>query len=277
MYDRYTRRVHNMRANSTLNILAAGGTAFGCAIQSYRSTEIPRAFAAAGFDYVFIDMEHGGFDFETVQDMIDAASRAGITPIVRVGELLYSLVSRILDIGAQGIVLPRVEDPALLAEALAWMKYPPDGKRGFGILPPYIDYEPLPMREVIAHLNRNTLSIVQFETVPALERADELLSIDGLNIAMVGPADLSIALGVPGELDHPRMIAAIDRLIEQADRYRVVPGIQTRTVEQAKFWAARGMRFVGAGGEHGMLLAAARSAVSTLRQAQVETAATPAT
>lgn len=256
-----------MRPNHTLELLRRGDTAFGCAIQSYRSAEIPRVFAAAGFDYVFIDMEHGGFDFETVQDMVQAAARSGITPVVRVGELLYSLVSRLLDVGAQGIVFPRVEDPALLAEALTWLKYPPEGKRGYGILPAYIDYEQKSMRDVIAHMNRNTMSIVQFETAPALDLADELIAAGPVDVAMIGPADLSIALGVPGELEHPRMIDAIDAMIEKANRRSVVPGIQTRTVEQAAFWANRGMRFVGAGGEHGLLLGAARTAAAALREA----------
>lgn len=255
-----------MRENHTLNLLSKGDVAFGCAMQCYRSPEVARALAAAGFDYVFIDMEHGGFDFETVQDMIGAAARSGITPIVRVGELLYSLVSRLLDVGAQGIVFPRVEEPRLLEEALSWMKYPPLGKRGFGILPAYIDYEARPMSEVIAHMNANTLTVVQFETVPALERAEELLSLPGVDVAMVGPADLSIALDVPGDLEHPSMIEAIERLIVQANRHGVVPGIQTRTIEQARFWSDRGMRFVGAGGEHGLLLAKAREAVKTLRE-----------
>lgn len=255
-----------MRINKTLSLLAKGETVFGCAVQTIRSPEIPRTFAAAGFDYVFIDMEHGGFDFETVQDMIVASARSGITPLVRVGELLYSLVSRLLDVGAQGIILPRVEDPGLLREALSWMKYPPEGKRGFGILPTYVDFEQRSMPEVIHHLNSNTLSIVQFETVPALDRADELLSVPGVDVAMIGPADLSIALGVPGEMEHPRMVEAIDKLIQQAASHGVVPGIQTRTVEQATFWAKRGMRFVGAGGEHGLLLAKAREAVSALRE-----------
>jgi 2-keto-3-deoxy-L-rhamnonate aldolase RhmA len=254
-----------MQVNQTLKRLSAGEVAYGCAIQNYRSAEIPRVFAAAGFDYVFIDMEHGGFDFETVQDMIVSSLQAGITPIVRVGELLYSLVSRILDVGAQGIVLPRVEEARLLEEALSWMKYPPAGKRGYGILPPYIRYEKKSMPEIIEHMNLNVMTVVQFETVAALDRADELMSVKGLDVAMVGPADLSIALGVPGELDHPRMIDAIDRLIEAAGRHKVVPGIQTRTVEQGQFWASRGMRFVGAGGEHGMLLAKATEAVSALR------------
>src|SRR3954470_19093536 len=81
-----------IRINHTKAKLAAGKTVFGCAVQQYRSMEIPRLFAAAGFDYVFIDMEHGMFDLETVHDMTSASVSAGITPVVRVGELLYSLV-----------------------------------------------------------------------------------------------------------------------------------------------------------------------------------------
>jgi 2-keto-3-deoxy-L-rhamnonate aldolase RhmA len=254
-----------MRINQTRERLVKGETVFGCGLQCYRSSEIPRAFAAAGFDYVFIDMEHGAFDLETVQDMIASASGAGITPIVRVGELLYSLVARLLDAGAQGIILPRVEDPRVLEEALSWMRFPPDGKRGYGVNPTMIGYETRSFPEIIAHQNRNTLSVVQFETTTAMERADELLSIKGLDIAMVGPADLSISLGVPGQFDHPLLVDTVDRLIAQCNRHGVVPGIQVRTTATARFWADRGMRFVGAGGEHGLLLEKAKETVAQLR------------
>src|SRR3569832_270629 len=153
-----------MRVNQTRERLSKGETVFGCGLQVYRSTEIPRAFAIAGFDYVFIDMEHGAYDLETVQDMIKASVDVGITPIVRVGELLYSLIARLLDSGAQGIILPRVEEPELLREALSWMRFPPQGKRGYGVNPTMLRYEAATFPEVIDHVNRNTLSVVQFET-----------------------------------------------------------------------------------------------------------------
>src|SRR5918911_4354244 len=140
-----------MLVNTTREKLARGETAFGCGLQCYRSMEIPRTFAAAGFDYVFIDLEHGSFDLETVQDMIRSAADAGITPIVRVAELLYSLVARLLDSGAQGIILPRVEDPALLAEALSWVRFPPEGKRGYGVNPTMVRYEARSFPEIIEH------------------------------------------------------------------------------------------------------------------------------
>ena len=254
-----------MRVNQTRERLAKGETVFGCGLQVYRSAEIPRAFAAAGFDYVFIDMEHGSYNQETVHDMIIASNGAGITPIVRVGELLYSLVARLLDAGAQGIILPRVEDPKLLEEALSWMRFPPEGKRGYGVNSTMIDYEGRSFPDIIAHQNLNTLAVVQFETITAMQRADELLSLKGMDIAMVGPADLSISLGIPGQFDHPRLLSTVDALIEKCNRHGVVPGIQTRGLAMAKMWAERGMRFVGAASEHVLLLEKAKETVAQLQ------------
>jgi 2-keto-3-deoxy-L-rhamnonate aldolase RhmA len=258
-----------MLLNHTREKLSRGETVLGCGIQSYRSTEIPRTFAAAGFDYAFIDMEHGTFDLETVHDMIRASVDAGITPIVRVGELLYSLVARLLDAGAEGIILPRVEDPELLREALSWMRFPPAGKRGFGLNPTMLRYEPNTFPDIIDHVNRNTLSVVQFETIPAMERADETLSLAGLDIAMVGPADLSIALGVPGQFDHPLLVSTVEALIEKCNRHGVVPGIQTRGLAMSKFWAERGMRFIGTAAEHALLLEKSKETVAALRSVAV--------
>jgi 2-dehydro-3-deoxyglucarate aldolase/4-hydroxy-2-oxoheptanedioate aldolase len=266
-FEYQVKELIRMRVNHTRERLTKGETVLGCAIQAYRSPEIARAFAAAGFDYVFIDMEHGSFNLETAHDMIVAAVAAGITPIVRVGELLYSLVARLLDAGAQGIILPRVEDPRLLEEALSWLRFPPQGKRGFGVNTTMIDYEARSFPEIMEHQNRNTLAVVQFETTTAIDRADELLSVTGMDIAMVGPADLSISLGIPGQMDNPLLISTVERLIEKCNRHGVVPGIQTRNVAMAEAWVERGMRFVGAGAEHGLLLEKAREAVSILRAA----------
>jgi 2-dehydro-3-deoxyglucarate aldolase/4-hydroxy-2-oxoheptanedioate aldolase len=254
-----------MRINTTRERLAKGEVAYGCGLQVYRAPEIPRAFAAAGFDYVFIDMEHGSFNLETAHDMIISCKLAGITPIVRVGEVQYTLCARLLDQGAQGIILPRVEDPDVLEEALSWLRFPPLGIRGFGINPTMVDYETRTMPEIIEHQNRETLSVVQFETVRAVEAADELLSLKGFDVMMIGPADLSIALGVPGQFDHPKVIATIDSMIEKCNKHGVVPGIQTRSVAMAKQWAERGMRFIGVAAEHVFLLEKCREAMGALR------------
>jgi 2-keto-3-deoxy-L-rhamnonate aldolase RhmA len=257
-----------MRANLTRERLAKGETVYGCGLQVYRAPEIVRCFAAAGFDYVFIDQEHGSFNLETVHDMIIASKTCGITPIVRVGELQYTLCARLLDQGAQGIILPRVEDPELLKEAMSWLRFPPTGRRGYGVNPTMVDYESKNFQEIIEHQNRNTLAVVQFETVTAMERLDDLLSVPGLDVIMVGPADLSISLGIPGQFEHPLLISTVDRLIEKCNRHGVVPGIQLRSVELSRFWAQRGMRFVGTSAEHAMLLDKCRETVIQLRAAR---------
>ncbi len=247
-----------------------GETVFGSGLQVYASAEVARTFAAAGFDYVFIDSEHGPFNLETIHAMIKAAHDTGITPIVRVGELAYSLVARLLDCGAHGIILPRVEDPKVLEEALSWMRFPPIGKRGYGVNPTMVDYETRTFNEIIGHQNREVLTVCQFETVAAVDRAAELLSVKGLDVMMVGPADLSISLGIPGEFDNPLLISTVEGLIEKCNRHGVVPGIQTRNLAMAKTWAARGMRFVGASAEHGLLLEKAKETVAALRTVRAQ-------
>jgi 2-dehydro-3-deoxyglucarate aldolase/4-hydroxy-2-oxoheptanedioate aldolase len=92
--------------------------------------------------------------------------------------------------------------------------------------------------------------------------------VPGLDIMMVGPADLSISLGVPGQFDHPLLVSTVDRLIEKCVQHHVVPGIQTRSTAMAKFWAERGMRFVGASAEHGLLLEKARETVAALQSSK---------
>lgn len=243
-----------MKINGTKAKLERGDVVFGCALQQYRSVEIPRLLAAAGFDYLFIDAEHGGFGLETVQDLVSAASQAGITPLVRVGELLYSLVTRALDVGAQGIILPRVENPALLQEAIGWTKFPPMGTRGFGVGPAQLDYKRRTMPEIIDHLNASTMIIVQFETLTSMERCDDILSIPGIDVAMVGPTDLSISLGVPGEFDHPLLVETIRRFVASCRRHDVTPGIHCRSARMALPWLQEGMRLIGCGSEQGMLL-----------------------
>lgn len=257
-----------MWLNRTRERLLNGETVFGCAIQHYASPEIPRALAAAGFDYTFIDAEHSGFDLGTLELLVDTSARAGITPLVRVSDVKYTLVARMLDIGAHGVILPRVECPQLLAEAISWARFPPVGKRGFGLTPPRIDYAPRSMAEIIEHANRNVLVIAQLETVRALECCEDLLRVPGLDGALVGPADLSISMGIPGEMDHPKLRNAIERVIALCQHHGVFPAIQCRDATQARYWADHGMRMAGAGGEHGLFFEKARETVTALRARQ---------
>ncbi len=242
-----------MRINTVKKALAEGKLQLGTGFGQLRSPEIPRMLAAAGFQWAFVDTEHGGFDLETVQDICRVSVLAGLSPIVRVSELHYSLVARSLDCGAQGIIFPRVESPELLAQAVSWTKFPPLGIRGYGLTTMQTDYEPLSFSEVIEHVNANTLVVLQIETKKALESREELLSVPGIDAVMVGPADLSISLGVPGEFQHPKMVEAMEAIRDSCLKRKIAPGTQTRTAGLANFWKERGMLFLGCSSEAGML------------------------
>jgi len=238
-----------LRPNRVKQLLEEGKTALGCALSHLRSAEIPSLYAAAGVDWAFIDTEHGCFDVETVQDLVRTSLLTTLTPIVRVADLQYSLVARALDMGAEGIILPRVESPPLLQTAVSWTRFPRQGVRGFGLSAVNVGYRDHSFAEIIDHANRNVLVVLQIETQAALDRCDELLAVPGVDVAMIGPADLSISLDVPGKFDDPKMVDAISRVIECCRRRGVYPGIHTRNVTLARFWKQRGMQFIGCGAD----------------------------
>jgi len=253
-----------MRANLVKQNLRAGKLQLGTGFGQLRSPEIPKLFAAAGFHWAFIDTEHGGFDLETVQDICRVSVMVGLCPIVRVGDLQYSLVARALDCGAQGIIFPRVESPELLERAVSWTKFPPDGVRGYGLSQVQVDYEPLTFPQIIEHMNANTMVVFQIETQRALDAREELLAVPGIDAVMIGPADLSISLGVPGEFQHPKMIEAMEKVRDSCARRGIAPGTQTRSPALAKFWKERGMRFLGCSNDTGMLYERAVELISAI-------------
>jgi 2-keto-3-deoxy-L-rhamnonate aldolase RhmA len=254
-----------MKPNSVKQALKAGIIQLGAGYWQLRSPEVARIFAAAGFHWAFVDTEHGGFDLETVQDICRVSNLAGLCPIVRVADLQYPLVARALDCGAQGIIFPRVESPELLERAVSWTKFPPVGIRGFGLTIQQVNYEPLSMPQIIEQVNDNTLVVMQIETQRALDMRDELLSVPGIDAVMVGPADLSISLGVPGDFQHPKMVAAMEAVRDSCLAKGIAPGTQTRSIALAKFWKERGMLFLGCSNESTMLFDRATEVVSQLK------------
>jgi 2-dehydro-3-deoxyglucarate aldolase/4-hydroxy-2-oxoheptanedioate aldolase len=188
---------------------------------------------------------------------------------VRVADLQYSLVARALDCGAQGVIFPRVESPELLEKAVSWTRFPPLGVRGYGLTAVQVDYEPLTFTEIIEHVNSNTLVAFQIETRRALEMREELLAVPGIDAVLMGPADLSISLGVPGEFQHPKMVEAMEAVRDSCVRHGIAPGTQTRTSSLARFWKDRGMRFLGCSNDTGMLY---ERAVELVQQIQAQAA-----
>jgi 2-keto-3-deoxy-L-rhamnonate aldolase RhmA len=245
--------------------LAEGATVVGTMLVEIRQPGVMTLLANAGFDFVLIDTEHGPFGIESIAELSRAALGAGLTPIVRVPELTYAHVTRPLDAGAQGIMLPRVTRREQVEECLRHMKYAPAGRRGAVLARGHTGFRAGPLAEVLAAMNRETFLIVQIETREAVERVEEIVAVPGVDAALVGPTDLSVALGVPGRMDDPVLVAAIEKTMAACRSRGVVPAIHTNDVAMTASWARRGMRLVSINSEAGLLIAGARQAVEAIR------------
>ena len=256
-----------MRFNLVKRALAEGKVQYGTNFGQFRSQDVLKILALAGFNWAFVDTEHGGFGIETIQDLCRVAASVNFTPIVRVPELQYSMVTRALDCGAMGVMFPRVESPEVLEKAISWAKYPPVGVRGFGLLPFHCDFAPMTMPQMMEWCNEHTMVVVQIETRKAVEAREELLAVPGIDAVMIGPADLSISLGVPGEFQHPKVVEAMESVRDTCLRRGIAPGTQTRSLGLAQFWRQRGMRFLGCSSDVSMLYERAKEIITQLEPA----------
>jgi 2-dehydro-3-deoxyglucarate aldolase/4-hydroxy-2-oxoheptanedioate aldolase len=203
-----------MRENQLKKTLKSGGVALGTLLWDTRGRGVIHTLAQAGMDFVMICMEHSAYSLEAVVDMVAHAHAAGISPIVRIPDLQYEHVTRLLDTGCQSLIVPHVKTGAEVQRLIELAKYHPEGRRGMAILQgantEYEDVEPL---TAMAHANANTLLSVIIETQEALENIEEILQ-PGIDLALVGHQDLTQSLGIPGQYDHLRLREANARVVQ---------------------------------------------------------------
>ena len=159
-----------------------------------------------------------------------------------------------------------MESPELLERAVTWTKFPPTGTRGFGLSRGAVDYAALSMPQIMQYWNDNVMTVLQIETQRAVEAREELLTIEGVDAVIVGPADLSVSLGIPGEFEHPLLISAIESIMDTCSRRNIVPGIHVRVPKIAKMWRERGMRLLSCSNDGIMLLERATEIVHEVSQ-----------
>lgn len=223
--------------------LADGGFALGAGVNFNRNPAVVRIIAAAGYDFVFIDMQHSALDLETVSAMCEVARAEGLVPIVRPAHKIPDLVGRVLDVGAMGIMRPDVRPGEDVRGARERMLYPPQGSRG-SFYGGVFDYRGSPSADSLAAVNESLLLVVQVESPEAVAGIEEIVSGGGIDVVEVGRLDLACALGVPGEKSHPRVASAVDRVVEVCGRYGVAVGAGCTSPEDARDLADRGCRFL---------------------------------
>jgi 2-keto-3-deoxy-L-rhamnonate aldolase RhmA len=255
-----------MRWSGLRKKVLAGECVYGTMIRLARDPGGPAIYAAAGYDFVFIDMEHGCYNMETVADLIRGAKSVGIGTVIRVPRLETFFISRVLDAGAEGIMVPMTstrEDAETIAR---FSKYTPIGLRGMGGSIGMNDYIPGKAADYMKEGNENTLIVAQIETRAAIDNIDAILSVEGIDVGLIGPNDLSISLGVPDQLNSEMVTKAIDKVVETAKKKGKASGIHIGSVEAIKKWREKGMTVLACSTDINFQYSAAKSTLEEMKK-----------
>jgi 2-keto-3-deoxy-L-rhamnonate aldolase RhmA len=253
--------------NRLKHLLREGKSAIGTMLVEVRQVSVMQMLANAGLDFVIIDNEHGAFNIETISNLSRAARQVGVTPVVRVPEWSYAHIVQPLDSGAQAIMAPRITEPGQVKEILQMIKYPPLGRRGSVVARGHTDLKSGSIVDVMKDANEESMLVVQIETRQALENIEQILAVPGVDCALVGPTDLSVALGIPGKMTDPILVSAITSVVDACRRANVYPAIHMNDLTLASHWASKGMKLVSFNSEVGMLTQAATGAVASIAAA----------
>ncbi|HIR28413.1 MAG TPA: 2,4-dihydroxyhept-2-ene-1,7-dioic acid aldolase [Candidatus Choladousia intestinigallinarum] len=178
-----------------------------------------------GMDFVFYDCEHGSLSYEKLHDLMVLGNQIGLPSVVRVPQLARGDVSKILDYGAQGVMVPMIESAEDARKLVEWSKYPPVGKRSYSG-GANTNYGPSGGHAAnMLNMNQRTLTIAQIETAEGVNCADEILSVEGIDAAIVGPCDLGISMGIPDNVMDVRELSAIEKVAEACRRHGKFFGI----------------------------------------------------
>jgi 2-keto-3-deoxy-L-rhamnonate aldolase RhmA len=254
-----------MRPNPVKRALYAGQVQVGTWVTTLRSPQLPQILRSAGFDFIYVDMEHSGFSIETVGDLCAAAVAHGLVPIVRPPARDPHLLARPLEVGAMGLLLPHVDTAEEAHRAVRAVKFPPLGERGFNILTVHSGFKASDPKEYARTFNQETLLIVQIESRRGADDLDAILSVEGIDGAVVGRGDLSSELGVFGETNHPEVLSRVEAMIEACRRRKKIPGLLVPDLKSATHWIDRGVRLVPYANEVSILLNAAAETVNQIR------------
>lgn len=206
------------------------------------------------FDVIWFDMEHRSFPYDVVVGQALACRATGIDLMVRILKEGYMSPMRVLEMGANGVMVPHVRSVEEARQWVEWVRYPPIGRRGFDGAGADSDYMLADPIEHLKHGNEEVFLTLQIEDREAVECADEIAALEGVDLLFVGPSDLSISYGVPMQTNHAKVQAAIDTVANACAKAGKWWGIPTGSPEAAQKMIDRGARFVTCGGDHGFLV-----------------------
>jgi 4-hydroxy-2-oxoheptanedioate aldolase len=255
-----------VRKNAVKELLRSGKCAYGTSLEDSLDPEMAVLLAKAGLDFFFIDTEHCVASYAQIKALCRVAISEQIAPMVRVTQNEPGLITRALDMGVMGVIVPRVHSRAEAAAALDVMKFPPFGHRGFGLHGIVTDFASEPAQLQVESANKETMTILMIESGKGLEAVEEIATLPSLDVLFVGPYDLSLSLGIVEQFDNPIFINALKRVIAACNAAGIAAGIQTGNMQLLMKARELGARFLMYSSDSGILWDGYREAVRKLRQ-----------
>lgn len=253
--------------NSALARLQGDELSLGIGIRITNSPAIARTMAVGGFDWLFLDLEHGNLGIESCAHVCVAGLDAGIAPLVRVPPGQFWMASRALEGGALGIVMPNVMSVEEAKQLVEVVKFPPIGTRNVGGPPVQTAHTPRSHADYAELFNGSSLAVAMVETPEAIAIVDDIAAVEGIDVVMIGGNDLSTSFGVSGQTDAPQMVNAFEKLTAACRKHGKWAGMGgVPNDDHARTYIEMGVRFVLAGAETGFLAAGAKARSEGLRK-----------
>lgn len=246
--------------------LERGELSLGVGVRAARTVDIAKMMKSCGYDWLFIDLEHGTMSIEFASTIAVAALDTGIAPIVRVPFMQHHMATRALDGGALGIVMPHVDTPEEARAIAAALHYPPQGHRSVAGGLPHLGYQKAGLADTCAAINAATLVVVMLETPTAIANADAIAAVPGIDSLLIGTNDLAMELGIPGGFGDERVVSAYQQVIAACrahGKFAGVGGIADR--ELLRRYIGMGVRLVLPGSDFSLLAAAATECAAATR------------
>jgi 4-hydroxy-2-oxoheptanedioate aldolase len=256
--------------NPARDRLAKGEVSIGVGLRQARTSDIAAAMKTAGYDWLFLDLEHSSMSEDMAVQISMAANGYGIAPIVRVPNRQYDMATRVLDGGAWGIVMPHVDTPEEAREVADRLRYPPQGHRSVAGNMPQFAFRTLPLAESSAAINANVLVVVMLETPRAIENADAIAAVPGIDVLLIGANDLAMEMGIPQQVGSERMLNAYQRLVSACRKHNKWAGLGGVYVEDLMTkYIGMGARFVLSGNDMSFMMTGAQTRAKFLREVKL--------
>ncbi len=225
----------------------------GAMIFDFFSPGIPYVIKNSGCEFVIYDMEHGGLTLDKFKELSLISKGIGLNPMIRIPEISYNYISRSLDLGAHGIMIPMVNDQKEVLEIVKFSKYPPLGRRGAGFGFAHNQYKKENPIEVMEQANKTLINIIQIENKTGLENLEEIAKIKDVDCLWVGHFDLSNFLKVPGQFESKLYLDSINTIVKIGKKYQKSLGIMVSTRQEMNFYSNLGFNVIAVGTEMSLL------------------------